>query len=78
MSPLKPITSALCSRAASKILSQETITPKSITSQLLHAKTTPTMFLPMSWTSPFTVAMTMVPRFPEPFPCFSASIKGSR
>jgi len=28
---------------------------------LLHASTTPTMFLPMSCTSPFTVAITILP-----------------
>ena len=27
----------------------------------LQPRTTPTMFLPMSWTSPFTVAITTVP-----------------
>ena len=43
--------------ALSKILSQWTITPRSVTSKPLHASTTPTMFLPMSCTSPFTVAM---------------------
>lgn len=29
--------------------------------KLLQPSTTPTMFFPMSWTSPFTVASTMVP-----------------
>ena len=33
------------------------MTPRSMTSKLLHCRTTPTMFLPMSWTSPLTVAM---------------------
>ena len=32
------------------------------TSKLLHWSTTVTMFLPMSWTSPLTVAMTILPR----------------
>ena len=43
--------------AVSMIFSQATITPRSITSKLLQPSTTPTMFLPMSWTSPLTVAM---------------------
>ncbi|TDZ74508.1 hypothetical protein DE4586_04691 [Mycobacteroides salmoniphilum] len=70
--------SALCSLAASKIFWAGTITPRSITSKLLHCKTTPTMFLPMSWTSPFTVAITMVPlvslESAVPFCSFSASM----
>ncbi len=40
------------------------------------------MFLPMSWTSPFTVAITIVPlvSFDElaPFCSFSASMNGNR
>lgn len=35
--------------------------------KLLHANTTPTMFLPMSWTSPFTVARTITPEYPDSF-----------
>ena len=74
--------SALCSLAASKILLAGTITPRSITSKLLHCRTTPTMFLPMSWTSPLTVAMMIVPlvSLPPTAPdsAFSASIYGSR
>ena len=53
--------SALCSSTAARILSQGTMTPRSITLKLLQPSTTPTMFLPMSCTSPFTVASTMVP-----------------
>ncbi len=53
--------SALCSRAAARIFSQDTITPRSFTSKPLQERTTPTMFLPMSWTSPFTVAITILP-----------------
>ena len=37
------------------------MTPMSMTSKPLQARTTPTMFLPMSWTSPFTVAMSTRP-----------------
>src|SRR5260370_601991 len=37
------------------------MTPRSMTSKLLHCSTTPTMFLPMSCTSPLTVATTMRP-----------------
>ncbi len=53
--------SALRSRAVSRIFCAGTMTPRSITSKLLHWSTTPTMFLPMSWTSPLTVAITTVP-----------------
>ena len=58
------------------ILSAGTITPKSITSKLLHCNTTLTIFLPMSCTSPFTVAITTLPLL-EPF-CFVALINGSK
>src|SRR5882762_5876411 len=37
------------------------MTPRSMTSKLLHCSTTPTIFLPMSCTSPLTVAMMMRP-----------------
>ncbi len=74
--------SASCSLAAARIFSAGTITPRSITSKLLHCKTTPTMFLPMSWTSPFTVAITIVPLVSfaaaVPFCSFSFSMNGSR
>ena len=53
--------SAPISAAVSRIFCTGTITPRSITSKLLHCSTTPTMFLPMSCTSPLTVAITMVP-----------------
>ena len=53
--------SALSSRAVCRIFCAGTITPRLITSKLLHWSTTPTMFLPMSCTSPFTVAMTILP-----------------
>ncbi len=76
ISPDSPIMSALCSRAAARILSAATMTPRSITSKLLHCKTTPTMFLPMSWTSPLTVAMTILPLASGAAPvlAFSSSI----
>ena len=56
-----------------------TITPMFTTSKLLHWSTTLTMFLPMSCTSPFTVAMTILPRAETSPPaaamaCFSASM----
>ena len=54
--PLSPIISTFSFCAASKILSVGTITPRSMISYPLHPSTTPTMFLPMSCTSPFTVA----------------------
>ena len=49
------------SRAVSRIFCAGTITPRSTTSKLLHWSTTPTMFLPMSCTSPLTVAITILP-----------------
>ncbi len=51
-----------------------------MTSKLLHWSTTPTMFLPMSWTSPLTVAITIVPfGLPaSPERAFSASMYGTR
>ena len=56
MSPLSPIISTSCFCASVKILSAATITPKSIISYPLHPSTTPTIFFPISCTSPFTVA----------------------
>ena len=56
INPLKPIISTLCFFASCKILSAETITPKSIISYPLQPSTTPTIFFPISCTSPFTVA----------------------
>mmetsp|Transcript_15025 Transcript_15025/g.26111 ORF Transcript_15025/g.26111 Transcript_15025/m.26111 type:complete len:233 (+) Transcript_15025:1816-2514(+) len=82
MSPDSPMTSALCSTAASRILSQGVITPRSITLKLLQPSTTDTMFLPMSCTSPLTVAMTNTPALllsPDvPLRRFSSSMKGMR
>ena len=75
--------SAPVSRAFSRIWAQGTITPMLTTSKLLHSSTTETMFLPMSCTSPLTVAMTILPRERTSPPAaaraaFSASMKGSR
>ena len=53
--------SAPSALAVSMIFAAGTITPRSITSKLLHCSTMPTMFLPMSWTSPLTVASTILP-----------------
>ena len=53
--------SALLSLADFRMSWNGTMTPRSMTSKLLHCSTTPTMFLPMSWTSPLTVAMTILP-----------------
>ncbi len=61
MRPDRPTMSAFSFRAASRMRSAGTMTPRSITSKLLHWSTTPTMFLPMSCTSPLTVAMTTLP-----------------
>src|ERR1700733_10703028 len=73
--PDKPIRLAPMRVAVSRIFSQETMTPKSTTSKLLHCRTTPTMFLPMSWTSPLTVAITTLP-FERLVPSFSCSMYG--
>ena len=53
--------SAPSALARAKISWQGTITPMLTTSKLLHCKTTVTMFLPMSCTSPLTVAITILP-----------------
>ena len=75
--PDSPIMSADSARAVSRIRSAGTITPRSTTSKLLHWSTTPTMFLPMSWTSPLTVAMMILPLLERAPPC-SRSMKGTR
>ena len=81
--PESPIRSASTSAAVSRIFCAGTITPRSMTSKLLHCSTTPTMFLPMSWTSPFTVAITIVPlvslaRVTAGSLAFSSSMNGMR
>ena len=73
MSPDSPIMSASFSFAASRIFDHGTITPRSTTSKPLHWSTTPTMFLPISWTSPLTVAMMILPLPFDPG-SFAASI----
>ena len=80
ISPETPIRSAFASRAVSRICAAGTMTPRSITSKLLQRSTTPTMFLPMSCTSPLTVAVTIVPVAwgTAPPSRFSASMKGTR
>ena len=84
MSPDKPIMSTFSFLAISKISEHGTITPMLITSKLLHCKTTDTIFLPMSCTSPLTVAMSILPLGFETMPVlfsssfFSSSIKGTK
>ena len=80
MSPETPIRSAFSSRAVSRICAAGTMTPRSMTSKLLQRSTTPTMFLPISCTSPLTVAVTILPaaRGAAPPSRFSASMKGTR
>mmetsp|Transcript_656 Transcript_656/g.1782 ORF Transcript_656/g.1782 Transcript_656/m.1782 type:complete len:323 (+) Transcript_656:1287-2255(+) len=82
MRPDRPITSALCSMAASRILSGGVMTPMSTTLKLLQPSTTPTMFLPMSCTSPLTVAMRKMPACEfsplVPLSRFSSSMYGMR
>ncbi len=53
--------SAPSTLARARISEHGTITPMFTTSKLLHWSTTDTMFLPMSCTSPFTVATTILP-----------------
>ena len=59
--PDRPMMSAPSAFAFARISEHGTITPMLTTSKLLHWSTTVTMFLPMSWTSPLTVAMTILP-----------------
>ena len=61
ISPLRPMKSTSCSIAVLTIFSAGVITPRSITSKLLQESTTAAMFLPMSCTSPLTVAMRYLP-----------------
>ena len=73
INPLKPMMSTFSLTAASMIFSGGTITPKSMISKLLQANTTETIFLPISCTSPFTVAMSTFPA-EDDLPSFDASI----
>ena len=66
--PDSPMMSAPSAFAVSMILVAGTMTPRSMTSKLLHCSTMPTMFLPMSWTSPLTVASTILPAELRPSP----------
>mmetsp|Transcript_4916 Transcript_4916/g.12722 ORF Transcript_4916/g.12722 Transcript_4916/m.12722 type:complete len:214 (+) Transcript_4916:1353-1994(+) len=77
MRPDRPRTSALCSFTAAMIFATGHITPRSTTLKLLHPRTTPTMFLPMSCTSPFTVAMTTVPLYMSDSGAVAGSIPSS-
>ena len=72
MRPERPMMSQRFSRAVSMILLPGTMTPMSMTSKPLQARTTPTMFLPMSWTSPLTVAMRTRPAVMDFSASFSA------
>ena len=68
--------SALCLMASSRILSAPTITPRSTISYPLQPSTTPTIFFPISCTSPFTVASKILPAAEAS--CFAASMYGVR
>ena len=57
MSPLAPMMAALFLIASSIMVSLSTITPRSNTLNPLQESTMPVMFLPMSCTSPLTVAL---------------------
>ena len=76
MSPERPTMSAPKFFASDSILSEGTITPRSIISYPLQPKTTPTIFFPISCTSPLTVAKIIFPLdFPtKPISFFSCSI----
>ena len=78
MSPDRPMMSAPSTLALARMSWQATITPMLTTSKLLHCKTTVTMFLPMSCTSPFTVAMTILPLgLASPPPAINANFSAS-
>ena len=80
--PDKPMMSAFSAFAMAKISAAGTITPMFTTSKLLHCNTTLTIFLPISCTSPLTVAITILPLGLDFSPvrassaAFSASING--
>ncbi len=74
ISPLSPTNRAPLSIAVSTIRSGGTITPRSFMPKPLQFITTSTMFLPMSCTSPFTVAITISPSGDALRALFSASI----
>ena len=76
--PLSPTMSAPSTLARASISWHGTITPMLTTSKLLHCNTTVTMFLPMSCTSPFTVAMMIFPLvFTSPPAASSSSFSAS-
>ncbi len=71
--------SAFSAFAMSRTFCAGTITPRSTTSKLLQRSTTPTMFLPVSCTSPLTVAITICCLISRHLRCgSSASMRGSR
>ena len=82
--PDNPIMSTFSSFAFASISAAGTITPILTTSKLLHCNTTETIFFPISWTSPFTVAISIFPLgfalIPVLFSSssFSFSINGTR
>ena len=61
MRPLRQMHCAPQATASSTMRCASTMTPRSRISYPLQAITTETMFLPMSWTSPLTVAMSTRP-----------------
>ena len=76
--PESPMISTFSSTAVLIIFSGGTITPRSIISKLLQAKTTPTIFFPISCTSPFTVAINIFPEELLESSVLASSIKGSK
>ena len=56
-----PKISGLCSSSASRYFSTGLLMPKSITSKPAPSIIMPTKFLPMSWMSPLTVPITILP-----------------
>ena len=57
----KPKMSGLCSSRAARYFSTGLLIPRSITSKPAPSIIIPTRFLPMSWMSPLTVPMTILP-----------------
>ena len=71
------MTSGRCSRTAWISRSEGTLIPRFTTVKPLLERMMSTRFLPMSWTSPFTVASSTLPR-EESLPSVGFSMCGSR
>ena len=76
--PLIPMASARCSSAARRISPTGCLMPMFTTSYPLLDRMMSTRFLPMSWTSPLTVASTIVALLSRADPSALPSMYGSR